>query len=240
LKFYAESIEDNPTKRALEKTRFSKLDIVKFTFITDVVHSTKCSLAKDSIKMFFTVKTLELVNNVYRLEHKQHADYVDLLFSSTVKARKIILKDFDVIRTIVLEKSVLTTTLETKNEQIKKLKSDIRKLKIAMSNMKENVETVAESDNEKSESDDDETYEINNNVTQVSQTLERYESIKRYMIDENVSVSEIANRNNFDVKKLRNFFINLKLQRISIAHPQATNIADDTEFIKILGNIEDI
>jgi hypothetical protein len=109
-----------------------------------------------------------------------------------------------------------------------------------MSNMKENVETVAESDNEKSESDDDETYEINNNVTQVSQTLERYESIKRYMIDENVSVSEIANRNNFDVKKLRNFFINLKLQRISIAHPQAKNIADDTEFIKILGKIEDI
>lgn len=66
--------------------------------------------------------------------------------------------------------------------------------------------------------------------------IQNYQIIKNYMIVNNLSITEIAHRNNIKRHILLDKFLNLKDVRNQTAHPKTKEIFNDTDFLNILNN----
>jgi hypothetical protein len=136
---------------------------------------------------------------------------------------------------IINLKKALVKTQTTEKDTRRAMKKEIRALKKMVASMKMSQDS-SDTDSESEDSEDTQPEEKPVESIQLTQSpgiLYRYQKLKNYMVKSNRSLGSIV-RDQPDKHSLLDNFLNIKYQRLALAHPVTEMFQDDEEFADAL------
>jgi len=191
----------------------------------------KCDLVKLAIEISFRVKEVVRINQrVLKITNEQET-HMDNYITKNLKLKTLANK------LISDNKKERTENIQLEME-IKNLRAEVKRLK--RTNKRLVLSVVDEPLDD--DIDNDDQYDINIPSADIEDSgdprglLLEYETLKSYMISQNMSLGAICARNSIaGVQRIDIFkaWVSKKLQRISIAHPEVLNpIENDKVFLE--------
>lgn len=190
-----------------------------------------CDHAKQSIKYYFLVDSIMEINQGYHLRHEKQAKMMDEAEVDIIKLKQLYRKS-------LASSEKLQNDIKKEQTQIKDLRAELRQLK--KENKKIKYALICESDEEEDEAGETIPPLITKPTNPESdvEILYRYQRIKDYLVAHELSITRLCRR--LGMEQQRTFvcerFIDLKVDRINIAHPEAEPITTDQECIALILN----
>jgi uncharacterized coiled-coil protein SlyX len=229
------------TKHSYVKNIFSPLE-------KTIYGKSTCFIAKEYMKLRYFLKELSDVNINYSTKFSEHDLLLDEISIENSKIKSILTKQIYINNEQKKEIQQLSTTVTDNTIERKKLKKQIKCLEKSISKMK--FDDKQDSDSDESieevivykeiieevivykEIEEKKKKKKENNEIEI---ILKYQTLKNYMIFNNVSLSQICKRMNIEIPRMLRIFFTLKYIRNDIAHPNINNpITSDKDFIKFL------
>ena len=184
----------------------------------------KCRLVKKMLCMAYVVKKGIKINNSMFAQHEKLVLAFDKEVIINLKLKEALSKDLR--GTIEMKKEILhfRNSEKDKDREIRMLKKQNKQLKLAIVGDDSNIDSdTSDADTIEEIIDDVPIDTTINDADDRLQIIKDYQSIKNYMCDTNQSLSNICNNQNLfgrDRNELYISFVNTKLKRLNICHPE--------------------
>ena len=197
-------------------------DVKLVNFKTEFV----CEIMKSYIRQAICYQISKESNEDFHKMHQKITSNMDVEITQNIKLRTIYRKSME------KQKDLKNEILTYENRE-KELRKELKKLKKKNKIMTHCIGEMREMPNDpKPELSD---FLPDENISRTTNyIMEYYEKIKMYMVKKEISLSNLCRKKNKDVSKYCQIFVNLKCQRIELAHPEVENIKSDSDFFRLL------